>query len=365
MSRTDGLRMLGSRAARLGVIALVVAGWAACSHTAHAQPPADPAAYREAKRIATATFLDRSKPVAERLAAAKGLRYPDEATFAALLGVAAATSEPDDIRLAALEHCRYDDRYVDTVLKILAEPTNGGDALKSGAVYQISQRTTFRQPAQLRQRIQSALRDRLRDPGPKTRLAAYRALVSSHDAVAIAQLVELVRRGQNLPIPLADAIDLLDIDGPTKHIVTVRPYLKHADPAVRAKAVKVLASDRESRPAIVKLVNDPNTPQVVRTDGLRALAREDENFDYAIDLLQNPRESAEIRYSAMKAYAGRMNFQAVPPASQVRFAEAVEKVSTQRGMRALDGNDVGDEAGKLLEALKKSFPAVKRHFARP
>src|SRR5687767_1066332 len=79
----------------------------------------DTAALREVKRRATATFLDSTRPTAERLEAATRLGYPEPATFAALLRVGTNVREPDAIRLVALKRARYDDRYFDAVLAII------------------------------------------------------------------------------------------------------------------------------------------------------------------------------------------------------------------------------------------------------
>ncbi len=289
---------------------------------ASAQIDAD--SLREVKRRATETFLDPTRPTAERLDAATRLGYPESETFVRLLQVGTDASEPAEIRLVALKRYRYDDQYFDAVLTIIANPSES-ELLAAGLIQDITRRTTFRQPAELRQRLQGALRDRLSDPRDAVRLWAYRALVASHDQMAVSQLVESLRSGVNVPIPLPDAIDLLDIDGPAKHIVTLRPYLDHPDPAVQAQAVRVLAVDPQSRPAIASLASDIETRIEVRINALRALSREDRGFvDYAVSLMDDSTEVPVVRYEAMKAAMGRLNYQQDSAAAQINFARAVD-----------------------------------------
>jgi hypothetical protein len=208
------------------------------------------------------------------------------------------------------------------------------------------------------------LRKRLTDPRGAVRLAAYRALVASHDAVAIDRLVESLRGRSRPPIPLPDAIELLDVDGPAKHIRTVQPYLENPDPAVRAQAARVLAVDPESRPTIVAMALDRETPTTVRLHALRALAREDENFfKYAIRLVQNRQDLPEIRYMAMKSAMSRLNYHEEAAATQIAFAKAVQKLASERGIQTFDGHDLAAEAKALFAHLNKYFPAIKNFFA--
>ena len=320
----------------------------------------DTAALRDIKRRATETFLDSTRPTRERVQAATRLGYPEPATFARLLQVGTNRREPDTIRLVALKRFRYDERYFDAVLRIIAD-TAEGELLAAGLIEDIARRTTFRQPAELRQRLQSALRDRLTDPRPAVRLWAYRSLVAMHDQVAVDRLVESLRSGANVPIPLPDAINLLDVDGPEKHIVTVRPYLRHADPAVQAQAARALAVDPESRPVIVNLTSNPQTANVVRINALRALSREDTGFvEYAVRLMGNSSEVPDVRYAAMKAAAGRLNYHREPASTQVSFARAVVQLTSQPGITTADRRNVATEAQRLLPHLCRSFPAVRR-----
>jgi len=308
-------------------------------------------------------FLDSAQPLEERLKAADGLGYPDEATFVELLQVGRDSSDHDDIRALALQRARYDEGYIDTVLDIIADPAES-DQLASNLIYDISRRTTFRQPADVRQRLQQALRERLTDSRDAVRLAAYRAAVSSHDALAIDQLVQSLRDGGPVPIPLSDAIELLDVDGPNKHLVTVRPFLADPNPAVQAQAARILSMDPDSRQHVVDLAFNSTTPREVRLNALRALAREDEQYmTYALRLMANRSEDADVRYAAMRGGMIRLNYHNEPADSQVNFAIGVQSLSAQSGVVTSEDLDVGSEAKRLIAHLRRYFPAVKKHFA--
>lgn len=332
------------------------------SMTLCAQETKDTSRLRLNKQIATNTFFDKSKSRNDRLNAIKQMGYPEEATFNRLISFAKDKSEDKDIRLAALKTHRYDDAYFNTVLSILSDPTEPA-SLKAGLIRDIGQRTTFTMPAEMRQRLQSGLRARLDDPDQNVRLAAYRVLVSSHDIVAIDKLVESLRQGSNFTIPLEDGIDLLDVDGSSKHLTTLRPFLNNPNPKVQAQASRALANDPQSRKAVVELATNKKTNKETRKNALRGLAREDENFmQYAINIILDVQESADIRYEAMKNGMGRINYQHEPDTVQIRFAQAIERVAGGRPARTSDGKELTAEAKLLIAHLQKYFPAIGRFY---
>ena len=347
-----------------GLICLALAAVLAPATPIHAQTTiADPDAYREAKRAATAKFLDRTAPTAERLAAAPKLGYPDEPTFARLLDLGTDRTQDDMIRWEALRRHRYDDRYVDAVLKILDDPQDGGEELDARLIDDLNRRTITLPPAQVRQEIQRVFRKLLGDPRDKVRLFAYRAAVSNHDQVAVTQLADSLRRGRDFPVPLPEVIKLLDQDGAVNHVAALRPYLQHADRAVQAQAARALAVDPQSRPAIVALVRNPATPVAVRLNAVRALAREDAQFaSYAIAMVEDASVDPAIRHAAMHGVAGRMNYAKLPPAEQVRFAEAVEKLAAAPSIKTGESVKIQESARQLHFHLRQSFPEIQKHY---
>lgn len=305
----------------------------------------------------TTPFFDKSRPEAERLRAAQALGYPDERTREALFAVGADRTQSDAIRWEALRRLQYGPKYREVVLQILANPNDGGEQLDADLVRDLARKTSFRLPVEDQQRIQSVERVLLSDKRDRVRLETYRVLISNHDSVAISRLVEGLRGGKDMPIPLTDAIELLDDDGAVSYISVLRPYLNHNDPRVQARAVRALALDSDSRPLIVRLAVNSASPQEVRFNALRGLAREDSGFpEYATAILANRRESPEIRKAAMHEIVGRMNYNAVRDEDQVRFAQTVEALANERG------GTLKDEAARVLVYLKQAFPVIKKFY---
>lgn len=352
---------------RLGRLLLGAAAIACLAPDGRLQAQTDPQALRAARRAAAATFLDRQRPEAERLAAVEEIGYPDDATAAALLAVGADRSQSDAVRWQALRRVQYGEPYLATVLAILRSPQDGGEELDANLIKDLSQKTAFTIPPLHQQRIQTVERQLLGDRRDKVRLYAYRALVANHDQVALNQLVDSLRRGQNVPIPLPDAIELLDDDGAANYIGVLRPYLGNRNPQVQARAARALALDPESRPKIVELARNPGSPEEVRLNALRGLAREDGRFaSYAIPIVEDPQEDPDVRYAAMHSFVGRLNYAPVDPADQVRFAQAVEKLAgDQRLATSERGAEVREGARQLHLYLKQAFPEIKKHYERP
>ncbi|VAW99778.1 hypothetical protein MNBD_GAMMA21-2335 [hydrothermal vent metagenome] len=321
----------------------------------------NPSAYRAEKVKATEIFVDTNKLKSERIKAYPRLGYPDEKTFERLVQIGLDKNEDDQIRLLALQRARYDLKYFDAVLKILDDVNDGGELLNAGLINDISRRTTFRHSAEIRQRLQHALRDRLKDTRAQVRLAAYYALVPTHDVVSISNLVESLRTGNNIPIPIHNAIELLDVDGSAKHIVTIRPYLNNQDPKIQAQAARALAIDAKSRKQIIALVTNLESPQVVRENAIRALAREDEEFfSYALKLLSNKGNSPDIRLATMRASMGRINYHKVSSQLQVTFTRVVKNLSEEKGLKTQKGVDLTAEARHLFLHMRKRVPAVRK-----
>jgi hypothetical protein len=329
--------------------------------------PADASAQKiEDKRAATATFLERSRSDAERLAAVKSLGYPDAKTFAALLAIGSDRTESDAIRWEALRKHRFDDKYIELVLKIITDPDDGSEELDSNLVEDMNRRITFTLPAELKQEIMAAWKKLLDDPREKVRVSAYRVLVYNHDPVAVNRLSESLRKEADVPIPLHEAIELLDVDGAINHIGALRPYLNHDDPRAQGWAARALTVDPQSRPKIVELANNLRTPKEVRLHALRGLAREDENFaSYAIALVENAEEDGDVRYAAMHDFAGRMNYGKVEAADQVRFAQAVEKLAGESALKMTNEQEKIRKAARELHGyLKEVFPEVRKHYEK-
>ena len=348
---------------RTNIIAFLLAALAAAPLAAQVNRPGTGAS-SESRPRAVATFLDSRRSDAERVDAASIMGFPDDKTAAALLAIGIDRSQTDVVRLAALERVPFSFRWLDAVLKILDDPNDGGEELDASLIVEMNRTVTFRPPAEVRQRMLTVLRKLSNDRRDKVRLNAFRALVNNHDQVAVNVLADALRRGTNLPLPLAEIIHLIDQDGSANHIGAIRPFLTHADPAVRAAAARALALDLQSRDRIVSFATNPESPQIVRVNALRGLAREDERFgSYAIAIVENASENGDVRYAAMHSFAGRMNYANVDPAEQIRFAQAVERIAADRNLRSNFSEKIRAEAVELLEYLRKAFPEVAKFYA--
>jgi hypothetical protein len=350
---------------RLASVTLTVACFTLAARGAESAQPPDPAAARAAKQAATQTFLDRSRPDAERLEAAARLGYPEDATFAALLAIGADTTQSDAIRLEALRRHRYDEKFLDVVLAILSNPRDGGVDLDTGLIEDVGRRTTFRLPVPVRQRVLGVIRTLLDDPRDRVRLQAYRVLVGAHDEGAINRIADALRRNVTPPVPLAEAIDLIDQAGSVNYITALRPYLKSSNPAVQAQAARALAVDAQSRSAIVALATNAQTPVEVRLNALRALAREDQQFgDYALPLIERGETDPRVREGAMQAFVGRMNYTPVESATQIRFAQAVERFAADASLTVADGARMRSDAQQLHTYLQQAFPEIRKFYEK-
>lgn len=346
------------------LLLIATAGFAPSTDAQTAYSADSLAQQRAARRAAAEIFYDRSRPEKQRLDALPRMRFPDKEMAARLLAIGADATESDTIRLEALKKHPFTDRWLDLVLKILDDPADGGEVLDAGLTEFLNRRLTFKLPAEMRQRIRTTWRKLLDDPRDRVRLAAYRVLISSHDAVAVNRLSESLRNGTNIPIPLDEAIDLLELEGPLGHLSALRPYLTHADPRVRARAARALAGDEQSRAAIIRMARNPDGAEEVRRFALRGLAREDARYgSYAVPIIESSQEDGDIRYWAMHSYAGRLNYNRSTPEEQIRFAQAVERVMMDRSVRSDDATKIRADARALLEYLKNLYPAVKQFYA--
>jgi hypothetical protein len=291
---------------RAAVVALALLATPAI---AGAQPPAggsevpETAALEAQRRVraeALETFLDRSETTAERLAAIERMGYPTERAFTSLLRIVADPEEADEVRLAAFQRHRMDEELAAAGLAILADPADGGETLDAGLVFDLARRTRFPLHTDIRQEIQEVLRGLLRDPRESVRVNAFRALAPTNDAVAIELLGDSVREGTDGPVPLAEAIDLLDLAGSTGHLSLLRPLLDHPDLEVQMQAVKALGVDPASHDAIIAILEDRGRPTALRVQALRGLKRSDPGFvARAVRLIDDRSEAVGVREAAL------------------------------------------------------------------
>jgi hypothetical protein len=339
------------------------AAWLVSATLAAQTAPFDAAAYASAKAAATRTFLNSNLPVQQRLAAVQNLGSPDAATRAKLLQIGVNKQEDGRIRLESLRRVRFGDPWLNAVLAILADDADGDAELDAQLIRELGKRSTSFPPPVMRQRIQDTLRGLMDDPRDKVRLHAFRALVANHDQLAAGVLDERLRSGANIPIPTAEAINLLYENGATGHFAAIRPYLQNPDPEVQSMAALALGPDQESRQRIMALALSPGAAVKTREFALRGLAQNDEKFaGYATLLVEDRKTDPAVLDAAMTTIVGRMNYNPVPVEQQLRFARAVDALAT--GPKPTDPAALKTRANavELMAYLRQAFPEIRRFY---
>jgi hypothetical protein len=287
--------------------------------------------------------------------------YPEERTSQALIAVGADATEETAVRLAAFGRARSGERWFDAALTVLESQTDGDETMDSELIVQLGKRMTFRQTPEMRQRWQAAMRRLLDDPRASVRLQAYRTLVANHDTLAVSRISDSLRDRQNVPVPVPEAVAMLDLDGPMNHVEVLRLYLEDPDLAVRAQAALALGIDDNSRATLVRYATDERTPVEVRVHALRGLARVGRSFpDVAIPLVENQRTNSRVRQEAMKSMVGVLNYNQIDAKTKIRFFDVLSTLAVDPQL--LNVNDgLGSEAKEVQAYLIRAFPEVKRH----
>ena len=323
----------------------------------------DAVAYANAKAAATRVFLNANLPVQRRLAVLPNLGAPDAPTRASLLKIGVNKQEDGRIRLEALRRVQFGDPWLNAVLGILGDDADGDAELDAQLIRELGKRTTSFPPPVMRQRIQDTLRGLMDDPRDKVRLHAFRALIGNHDQVAAGVLDERLRSGTNIPVPIPEAINLLFENGATAHFGAIRPYLQNTDPEVQSMAALALGPDQESRQRIMALALSPNAAAKPREFALRGLAQNDEKFpDYATGLVEDRKTNPAVLEAAMTTIVGRMNYTPVPVEQQLRFARAVDALTTGPEPTDPETRKTRANAIELKAYLRQAFPEIRRFY---
>jgi hypothetical protein len=64
----------------------------------------------------------------------------------------------------------------------------------------------------------------------------------------------------------------------------------------------------------------------------------------------------------MQTFAGRMNYDKVEPADQIRFAEAVERLANDPSLAGSNAGKIREAARKLHVYLREAFPEIRKHY---
>jgi tyrosinase len=321
----------------------------------------------KAKQRAARIFVDPSQPKSKRLEAMDRIGYPDKPSFAALLKVMSNSKETDDIRWEAARRHRFDDIFIDTALKILKNPNDGGEQLNANLIKDLSRRAIFPFNSKTRKIIIEGLRPLLKDPRESIRLNSFRALAPAGDKEAIQLLTEGLKNQKSLPIPLSVAIYFINLAGSRPHLETIRPFLNHKDPRVQVQAVKALAVDSKSRAQIVQRVQSKEVPLNIRMAGLRALSHTDRDFtQYAFKVFGDKSENVTLRFASFKFLICWIKTWVNDRLKLEFFINTLEDIRKNNTFDStvitLDAK--GDRLENVIRSLKEEYPSFSEAYKK-
>ncbi len=307
-------------------------------------------------------FTDRNQPKAMRLKALKSMLGEKEKVRGKVFPLIQNAQEDDDVRLEATRQVPLDKNLLEASDRILNDPRGGTVNFKANLLTEMARRATVEKNETAKQQVVAWARKNLSTHMDKLRLTSFQILVPSGDAEATKVLAEGLRNADKPPVPLAEGLHLLNLAGSAKHVDIMRPFLDHPDVKVRAQAAEGLSADRQSRGKIMEILMNPETPYEVREAALSPMAKNDPGFPrIAFKILGNSQESDKFRRAVVKAMVGRMNYQKVSAADQVRFARIVQSIIDQQKPTRMI---IREPYSEVLDYLVANFPAVKKVFNR-
>jgi hypothetical protein len=261
----------------------------------------------EAARAAE-VFLDRRRPIDERLRAAsvaEAFLAPQHRAAAA----AVARDEREDPRVRArallgvLHAIGHEDGLIADAAAWLASPRTP-PVLREAAM-QVTEVLLFSFSPPSNSATVEALRAVLTDPDSVLRGRAFAALASHDDEAVRTRLLEGLRgRGGAAPLPPWRAVELLgvslnEVSLPVLHQTLIEP----PDAATRIAAIRLLGGYAPSRPFLVRYLQDPRETGVVRMAAMGALhaGAPREFSEYALPVVEDEAADEALRIYAIRA----------------------------------------------------------------
>jgi len=289
--------------------------------------------------------LDAQRPLAERIEAGKLLRLAqvDDRQAKSLLGVLGTPTEQTPLRSQALRTLQDlpASVWVGAASDVL-KPSSGADpSLQLESIRALSNELMFGRDGHHRQHaIADVLRRSLESDHVGVRVAALRTLAPMADAQAIATAATALQAGPEGRIPPASAIQALVASGKAlEYTASIRPYLAHRDPTVRAAAASALALDPQSRGPLLDLITSKAQPYEVRSVAIENLAAGAYGLlPGVLSVAANPQESSRLRAEALASIGVVLR----SDPSVISTQELDQIITT---LRALPG---GDAIGAVL-----------------
>lgn len=302
--------------------------------------PSEVAAHQEALAQAAAVFLDTSRSLEERAAAAQRVDLflrPDQ--IAAAVRVARNPSEAPRLRALALaripQAVAKDDALFTDLLRWVASPETPAELHR--AAVDVADALAFSSLAAHARRgeLLDAFRALTRDPEPDLRRRAFARLSAEGDDFAQRQLLEGLKSPSRAPLPAADAVNLLGLRLPADAYPVLRELLFHPpDEATRLEVIRHLGGHPPSRPDLIRILQNPEESAQARQAALGALhANVPESLpEIVLPVLQDDRAADELRVFAIQAVRWRRASRSLQLQGIAAFDAAVRDLA--RGARS-------------------------------
>jgi tyrosinase len=253
-------------------------------------------------------FADKSRPLDERLRAARTLKVATPAQARDLLRIAADKNTPGRIRIQALTiGGQLPDEQVVKDVTALARDKDNPAELRRRAAFRLSFQLNFAplghaQPAT----YIDTLRALLDDPDQSVRDIAVSTLVAHNDTTVLRRLVEGLKDPAKEIQPAARALHSLATARHGDYYEVFKSYYEHArDPATRIEAARGVAKSTEGHEELRKTLLDTTADPPLRLAILRALSANatDDFLPVAFAVVEDSKNSPALRTLGLSALA--------------------------------------------------------------
>ncbi|MEK6258779.1 MAG: tyrosinase family protein [Planctomycetota bacterium] len=252
-------------------------------------------------------FFDSKQSLKQRLSAAAEIDLEtDKDSVKAVQKLLNDPKEHDALRAIALKHLTHQNvgQTLSKAAAILADANDGGEELQVQAVNSLGFIHMFNNNVSADELHlgHTALRRALQHKRPAVKSAALTVLAADKDELAVQMLKDGLAAKEKLVLDLPSTINLLAGAAGQESHQHLRPFLNNADVVTRVAAVSQLGNDADSRPAITKLLRDPEQPQEVRAAALEALLYHDKQFSAtAFALIADGKTPESLRKKLIRA----------------------------------------------------------------
>ena len=289
------------------LIAVTVACQAQTPTPAGMQSTAD----ARAKEIGTGvtTFLDKTQMSDVRLAAVEDVPVViDDAQVKAVASVLRDENETVAVRVKALRLVQHridgNDAALTEMLAWLEKPSSARDLRLAVADLLQQFLISSRFMTTRRADIINTLRKVSTDPDPGVREIALSTLIGQGDDHAEQLLIDDLRNPATELLPAETAVALLATNADADTMPVLREvFAKPPNASAQVEAMRALGADPQSRPAIVKVLQDESQPEALRLAAAGTLAANvpEQLPAHALTVVKDEDTSESLRVYSIKA----------------------------------------------------------------